>query len=116
KKGQSEEPDLARDPKGIRYQTKITKTGAQSFYQFSIMELAVASVARPKGANPEARKMIQKARPQITLLGLSTRNDQGAIVDDQGATKGIVNFFVAYGCIVMMYALILMTSMPMMQG
>jgi ABC-2 type transport system permease protein len=108
--------DVARDPKVIRYQTKITKTGAQGFYQFATMELALASVAGPKANDPEIRRRLQNARPPIVMLGLSTRNELGIIVDDEGATKGIVNFFVAYGCIVLMYALILMTSMPMMQG
>jgi len=108
--------DLARDPKAIRYQTKITKTGAQGFYQFALMELALATVAGPKAIDPEIRRKLQQARPPIVMLGLSQKNNEGAIVDDEGATKGIVNFFIAYGCIVLMYALILMTSMPMMQG
>jgi ABC-2 type transport system permease protein len=113
---QDDKVDLARDPKAMRYQTTITKTGAQSFYQLALMELALASMVGEKANDPEVRKMMQNARPAIALLGLSTKNDQGAIVDDEGAKKGIVNFFVAYGCILMMYALILMTSMPMMQG
>jgi len=113
------EVDVSRDPKLMRYQTTITKTGAQGFYQFALTELTVASMASfalQKADEKEIREMLQKPRPAIVMLGLSTRNDQGAIVDDEGATKGLVNFFVAYGCIVLMYALILMTSMPMMQG
>jgi ABC-2 type transport system permease protein len=108
--------DVARDPKAIRYQTKITKTGAQQFYQFALTELALASMIGEKANDPEVRKRMQKVRPPIVMLGLSTKSSEGKTVDDEGATKGIVNFIVAYACVVLMYGLILMTAMPMMQG
>ncbi len=105
------------DPRAARYQSRPNLPGSMEFYNWAIFEMTLVTMLEKGFPGLDMRKLLTEGqKPPVLRLGLSSREPDGSVSDDAGATKALARIFVGIGCIMLMFVIVFVVSTPMMQG
>ena len=111
-----EEGDDGDDPSLCRFQTVPTNAGAIDFYRWSLIQVTLITRFGLTNVDEKTQKAIFDQKPPVVMLGLTTRDENGNAIDDEGNLKTAAQLAVGLGMMMLMFMMVMVGSTPLLQS
>jgi ABC-2 type transport system permease protein len=113
---QDQQDDDREDPALCRFQTVPTNAGAIDFYRWSLIQVTLITRFGLTNVDEKTQKAIFDQKPPVVMLGLTTRDEAGNAIDDEGNLKTAAQLAVGLGMMMLMFMMIMVGSTPLLQS
>jgi ABC-2 type transport system permease protein len=112
----TETSDDDEDPSQCRFQTIPTNSGAVDFYRWALIQVTLITRFGLTNVDEKTQKAIFDQKPPVVMLGLTTRDETGQAVDDEGNIKTAARLAVGLGMMMLMFMMVMVGSTPLLQS
>ncbi|MDX1926239.1 MAG: ABC transporter permease [Pirellulaceae bacterium] len=111
-----EQADDREDPALCRFQTVPTNAGAIDFYRWSLIQVTLITRFGLTNVDEKTQKAIFDQKPPVVMLGLTTLDEKGNAIDDEGNLKTAAQLAVGLGMMMLMFMMVMVGSTPLLQS